>query len=84
MTMGAREGTRPEDDPFTQALSRKAETRGRMDAVAAALRARGIAVTPEFTQDEGLFARLSIETMMAALVCTGEDDFRRRIGEAAE
>ena len=37
MTMGAREGTRPEDDPFTQALSRKAETRGRMDAVAAAL-----------------------------------------------
>ena len=56
MTMGAREGTRPEDDPFTQALSRKAETRGRMDAVAAALRARSIAVTPEFTQDEGFFA----------------------------
>ena len=30
MTMGAREGTRPEDDPFTHALSRKAETGGRM------------------------------------------------------
>ena len=85
MTMRAREGTRPEDDPFTHALSRKAETRGRMDAVAAALRARVITVTSEFTQDEGFFARLSIETMMAAaLACTGEDDFRRRIGEAAE
>ena len=85
MTMRAREGTRPEDDPFTHALSRKAETKGRMDAVAAALRARGITVTSEFTQDEGFFARFSIETVMAAaLACTGEDDFRRRIGEAAE
>ena len=56
-----------------------------MDAVAAALRARGITVTSEFTQDEGFFARFSIETVMAAaLACTGEDDFRRRIGEAAE
>ena len=85
MTMGAREGTRPEDDPFTNTLSRKAETKGRMDAVAAALRARGITVTSEFTQDEGFFARFSIETLMAAaLACIGEDDFRRRIGEAAE
>ena len=85
MTMGAREGTRPEDDPFTHALSRRAGTRGRMDAVAAALRARGITVTSEFTQDEGFFARFSIETLMAvALACIGEDDFRRRIGEAAE
>ena len=85
LAMGAREGTRPEDDPFTHALSRKAETRGRMDAVAAALWARGITVTAKFTQDEGLFARHSIETLMAAaLACTGEDDFRRRIGEAAE
>ena len=85
LAMGAREGTRPEDDPFTHALSRKAETRGRMDAVAAALRARGIKVTSEFTQDEGFFARLSIETLMAAaLACTDEVDFRRRFGEAAE
>ena len=85
MTMGAREGTRPEHDPFTNTLSRKAETKGRMDAVAAALRARGITVTSEFTQDEGFFARFSIETLMAvALACTDEADFRRRIGEAAE
>ena len=84
-TMGAREGTRPEDDPFTQALSRKAETRGRMDAVAAALRARGIKATSEFSQDDGCFARHTIETLMAAaLACTDEGDFRRRIGEAAE
>ena len=84
MTMGAREGTRPEDDPFTNTLSRKAETKGRMDAVAAALRARGITVTSEFTQDEGFFARFSIETLMAAaLACTGEEDFRRRIREMA-
>ena len=85
LAMGAREGTRPEDDPFTHALSRKAETRGRMDAVAAALWARGITVTAEFAQDEGCFARHTIETLIAAaLACTGEDDFRRRIGEAAE
>ena len=84
MTMGAREGTRPEHDPFTNTLSRKAETKGRMDAVAAALRARGITVTSEFTQDEGFFARFSIETLMAAaLACTGEEDFRRRIREMA-
>ena len=84
MTMGAREGTRPEDDPFTNTLSRKAETKGRMDAVAAALRARGITVASEFTQDEGFFARFSIETVMAAaLACTGEEDFRRRIREMA-
>ena len=84
LAMGDSEGTRPEDDPFTHVLSRKAETRGRMDAVAAALRARGIAVTPAFTRDEGLFARLSIETLMAAaLACTGEDDLRRRIREDA-
>ena len=85
MTMGAREGTRPEDDPFTNTLSRKAETKGRMDAVAAALRARGITVASEFTQDEGFFARFSIETLTAAaLACTGEEDFRRRIREMAE
>ena len=84
LAMGESEGTRPEDDPFTHALSRKAETRGRMDAVAAALRARGIAVTSEFTRNEGLFARLSIESLMAAaLACTGEDDFRQRIREDA-
>ena len=84
MTMGAREGTRPEDDPFTNTLSRKAETKGRMDAVAAALRARGITVASEFTQDEGFFARFSIETLTAAaLACTGEEDFRRRIREMA-
>ena len=44
LAMGAREGTTPEDDPFTPSVRSRAETRGRLKergaAVRAALRAR--------------------------------------------
>ena len=94
--MGAREGTKPEHDPLMRSVSLESESRGdakgyarghaqghvqgRMEAVAAALRARGIDVSPDFAQDHGRFAELPIEPLMAAAVaCIDEDDFRRRI-----
>ena len=55
--------------------------RGRLEAVAATLRARGIEVAGDFARDGGRLAGHPIETLMAAaLACTGEADFRRRIG----
>ena len=96
LAMGAREGTSPEDDPLVRSVSRQAQARGhaqgradgriqgRIEAVTATLRARGIEVSVGFTEDQGLFAEKSIELLMAAAVaCTDEADFRRRIGEAA-
>ena len=100
LAMGAREGTRPEDDPLMRSVSRVARAsghaeghraghadgrvRGRMEAVTATLRARGIEVSSDFTNDQGLFVEHPIEPLMeAALACTDENDFRRRIREAA-
>ena len=91
LAMGAREGTRPEDDPFTRSVSLQARAsghaeghaQGRMDAVVATLRARGIEVAWVRTEGRGLLAGLPIEPLMAAaLACTDETDFRRRIREA--
>ena len=95
LAMGAREGTRPEDDPFTRSVSLQARAsghakghaeghaQGRMDAVVATLRARGIEVAWVRTEGRGLLAELPIEPLMAAaLACTDEADFRRRIREA--
>ena len=84
LAMGAREGTRPEDDPLMRSVSRRARARERIEAVTATLRARGIEVSRDFMQDHGLFAEHPIEALMAAaLACTGEADFRRRVREAA-
>ena len=88
LALGAREGTRPEDDPLMRSVSRGAQTEGqvqrRFEAVAATLRARGIEVSGDFAQDHDLFAEHPIEALMAAaLVCTDEADFRRRVREAA-
>ena len=53
-----------------------------MELVAAALRARGIETGLDLTEDRELFRGHSGETLMAAaLACTGEADFRRRIWE---
>ena len=84
LAMGAREGTTPEDDPLMRSVSRRARARERIEAVAAILRARGIEVSGALMQDHGLFAERPIEALMAAaLACTDEADFRRRIREAA-
>ena len=94
LAMGARAGTRPEDDPFTRTISRKAQAkgyvRGREEGrsemlaanVLAVLKARGIEASPDFTQDRALSGGLSAEVLMAAaMVCTDGADFRRRLRE---
>ena len=56
---------------------------GCLEAVATALRARGIAFTRTLTEYRELFARHPIDLLMtAALECTDEADFRRRLREA--
>ena len=102
--MGAREGTRPEDDPFTRSLSAKAREAGRVGgrakgrdegrregheegrreervaSVRAVLAARGIEAALDSAEDRALFGAVSAEVLVAAaLVCTGEADFRRRV-----
>ena len=53
-----------------------------MELVAATLRARGIEVASDFATDRALFGGLSDDALMAAaLACTDEADFRRRIRE---
>ena len=86
--MGAREGTRPEDDPITRSISRRAEAKGRREATAAnvlaVLRARGIEVTPALAEDRQLFGAHSGDALVAAAVaCRDEADFRRRLRRTA-
>ena len=86
LAMGAREGTEPEDDPLTHSISLKAEARGRSEMLAAnvleVLKARGIAVASDLTKNRELSGGRSGEVLMAAaLACTDEADFRRRIRE---
>ena len=87
LAMGAREGTGPENDPLIRSMSRNAHARGlarsHLEAVAAVLRARGIKVSPTFTEDQELFAAHPIDVLMAAaLACVDEADFRCRLREA--
>ena len=86
--MGAREGTRPEDDPITRSLTTKAEAKGRQEAatanVLAVLRARGIEVTPALAEDRNLFGAHPGDTLIAAAIaCRDEADFRRRLRNTA-
>ena len=90
--MGAREGTRPEDDPISRTIARHAEARGRKEgwreaAVAnalAVLRARGIEASPRLAEDRALFGSVPADALMeAAVACRDEADFRRRIRNAA-
>ena len=82
LAMGAREGTEPENNPLMRSHGARARTKGRMEMVAAALRARGIDAALDAVEDRELLAGLSDDALMAAaLACTDADDFRRRIGE---
>ena len=86
LAMGAREGTTPEDDPLMRSLSARARAKGhaheRMELAAAALRARGIEAALDSAEVRALFGGLSDDALMAAaLACTSEADFRRRIRE---
>ena len=84
--MGAREGTEPERDQLTRSISLEAQARGRSEMLAAnvltVLRARGIALASDLTEYRELFGAPSSEIFMeAALACTDEADFRRRVRE---
>ena len=94
--MGAREGTRPEDDPITRSISRRAEERGKAEGrreghrevnaanVLAVLRARGIEVPSALAEDRDLFGALPADALMAeAVACRDEADFRRRLRNIA-
>lgn len=86
--LGKRDGTTPEDDPLTRSLQARGEARSAAkasaDAVAAALRARGIAVPADVAADPDLLCACSVDIAMAvALTCSDAADFRRRIRRAA-
>ena len=85
LAMGAREGTKPEDDPLMRSMSARMQAQTRMELVAVALCAKGIEVASDFMHDRTLLAGLPIERLKeAVLACTSEADFRRRIRDAAE
>ena len=92
LAMGAREGTKPEDDPLMRSHSAQVRAEGRaegrregvaqghMNAVVQVLEARGIAVTPDAAEDRELVAGVPGDALMAAaLACTDAADFRRRV-----
>ncbi len=82
--MGAREGTRPEDDPITRSIVRQAHREATVANVLAVLRARGIEAPPRLAKDLALFGSVSGDVLMAAAVaCRDEADFRRQIRDAA-
>ena len=86
LAMGAREGTKPEHDPLSRSISLKAQARGRSEMLAAnvltVLKARGIEVASDLTGYREFFGPLSSETLVeAAVACTDEADFRRRLRE---
>ena len=90
LEMGAREGTKPEDDPLMRSLSaggyaqgyREGLILGRIEAVAQVLEARGIAPTLDAAEDRALLGGLTNDALMeAALACTDAADFRRRVRE---
>ena len=62
--------------------SARVQARSHTRAVAATLRARGIEVSSQILDDWKLLAGRPIDRLMAAAVaCTGEADFRRRVRE---
>ena len=84
LALGAREGTRPEDDPLMRSVSRRVRAQERIEAMIAIFRARGIEFSEDLMQDSSICAEHPTDALMAAaLVCKDEADFRWRIREAA-
>ena len=84
--MGAREGTTPQHHPLMASESARVQAGSRaqahMEAVVATLRARGIEVSSQVMDDWKRLARFPIDRLMAAAVsCTGEADFLRRMAD---
>ena len=84
-TLGAREGTGPDDTPLLRSLGEHARAKGRAEELAAivrsTLRVRGIPVSERFPDASAALAAIPREVLMAAaLACVNEQDFRRRAG----
>ena len=92
LSMGAREGTKPEDDPLMRSHGARARVKGhaeghregvaqgQLNAVAQILEARGVAVTLDTAEDRELVAEIPGDALVAAaLACTDAADFRRRV-----
>ena len=98
LAMGAREGTKPEDDPLMASESARVRARshaqghregraqghaeGHVDAVADILASREIKLTLDMTKHRELCSAIpGAVVVAAALACTDEADFRRRLRE---
>ena len=92
LAMGAREGTKPDDNPLMRSQKAIARTEGHAEghregrgemlaeSVLAVLNARGIALARGPAALRDLLGPLSSDAAMAAaLACTDEADFRRRV-----
>ncbi len=78
--MGRREGTTLADDPIMRSVSRRAEAKGRADAVAATLRLRGIDGPDDLAEALQRIPDIPLDVVLAAaLACTDAGDFRRRL-----
>ena len=84
-TLGAREGTGPDDTPLLRSLGEQARAEGQAEELAAivrsTLRVRGIPVSDRFPGASAALAVVPRDVLMtAALACADEQDFRRRAG----
>ena len=84
-TLGAREGTGPNDTPLLRSLGERARAEGQAEELAAlvrsALRVRGIPVSDGFPDTADALVAVPRDMLMAAaLACADEQDFRRRAG----
>ena len=88
-TLGAREGTGPDDTPLLRSLGEQARAEGQAAGrdeelsaiVRSTLRLRGIPVSDRFPDASAALAAVPRDVLMAAaLACADEQDFRRRVG----
>ncbi|MYD85431.1 MAG: hypothetical protein F4Y14_04165 [Acidobacteria bacterium] len=88
-TLGAQEGTGPDDTPLLRSLGEQARAEGQAagraeelaEIVRSTLRVRGIPVSDRFPDASAALADVPRDVLMvAALACVDEEDFRRRVG----
>ena len=78
--LGAREGRGPEDDPLSRALIEEGRARELAAAVQSLLKLRGRWLSPAFPERAAGFPGMPRDAVMAAaLACTDEADFWRRL-----
>ena len=84
-TLGAQEGTGPDDTPLLRSLGEQARAEGQAEELAeilrSTLRVRGIPVSDRFPDTADALVAVPRDVLMAAaLACADEQDFRRRTG----